>query len=83
MYTAKNYNKTTINQLGTCKVIIEHKNKRKRFQFSIVPGNGQALLGMLDTDALQIININIDSIDAAEVGNGEHYITQAPLRIPT
>ena len=29
-----------------------------------VPGNRQALFGMWDTDALNIININIDSIDA-------------------
>ena len=68
MYTSKTYNKTTITQLGTYKVIIEHKNNRKRCQFFVVPGNGQALLGMLDTDAVQIININIDSIDAENAG---------------
>ena len=32
----------------------------------VVPGNSQALLGMPDTAALKIININIDSIQAAE-----------------
>ena len=29
---------------------------------------------MLDTDALQIININIDSIDAEDAGNSEQNI---------
>ena len=51
--------------------MIEHKNNRKKCQFFAVPGNGQALLGMPDTDALQIININIDSIDAQDMENGE------------
>ena len=52
----KTYNKTTITQLGTCKVIIEPKCNRKKCQFFVVPGNGQALLGMPDIDAVQIIN---------------------------
>ena len=30
----------------------------------VVPGNSQALLGMQDTAALQLINVNIDSIQA-------------------
>ena len=30
----------------------------------VVPGNGQALLGMQDIAALKLININIDSIQA-------------------
>ena len=63
-----------LKQLGTCKVMIEHKNNKKRCQFFVVPGNGQALLGMPDTDALQINNINIDSIDAEDVRNSEWYI---------
>ena len=32
----------------------------------VVPGNGQVLLGMPDTAAIKIININIDSIQATE-----------------
>ena len=32
--------------------------------FFVVPGNGQALLGMPDTAALELINVNIDSIQA-------------------
>ena len=31
-------------------------------QFFIVPGNGQALLGMPDIDVLNIMNLNIKSI---------------------
>ena len=34
--------------------------------FFVVPRNGQVLLGMPDTAALKIININIDSIQAAK-----------------
>ena len=60
----KTYNKTTITQLGTCKVIIEHKKHQKTCQFFVVPGNGQALLELPDIDALKLINIYIDSIDA-------------------
>ena len=48
----KSYNKTTITQIGTCKVIIKHKNNRKRCQFFVALGNGQALLSMPDIDAL-------------------------------
>ena len=40
--------------------MIEHKNNRKKCQFFAVPANSQVLLGMSDTDTLQIININID-----------------------
>ena len=45
-------------------VVIKFKNVKKRCVFFVVPGNGQALLGMLDTAALKLININIDSIQA-------------------
>ena len=40
----------------------------------VVPGNGQALLGMPDTDRLQIFNINTVSIDAEDMEIGEWYI---------
>ena len=33
----------------------------------VVPGNGQVLLGMADTAALNILNLNIDSIQAEVV----------------
>ena len=56
-------NKTFITQLGTCTVIISYKNNRRKCEFFVVPGNGQALLGMQNTAALNIINVNIDSIE--------------------
>ena len=51
----KMYNKTTITQLGTCIVEIEYKNNKKKCRFFVVPGNGYVLLGMPDTDALNIM----------------------------
>ena len=54
--------------------MIEHENNRKRCQCFVDPGNGLALLGMPDTDDLQISNINIDSIDAEDAENSEWYI---------
>ena len=56
------YNKTNITQLGMCMVVIKFKNIKKRCIFFIVPGNGQALLGMPDTATLKVINANVDSI---------------------
>ena len=61
----KTYNKTVIAQLGTCMVIINYKDNKKRCEFFVVPRNGQALLGILDTAALNIINLIIDSIETA------------------
>ena len=46
-------------------VIIDYKDNKKRCEFFVVPRNGQALLGIPDTAALKIINVNIDSIEAA------------------
>ena len=43
-------------------VHIKCKNLKKRCIFFVVPGNGQALLGMPDMASLNIINLNIDSI---------------------
>ena len=37
--------------------------------FLVVPGNGQVLLGMPDTAVLNIINLNIDSIQAKIVSS--------------
>ena len=53
------YNGMHIMQLGTCAVLIKFKNLKN---FFVVLGNGQVLLGMPDTAALNIINLNIDSI---------------------
>ena len=62
----KMYNKTFITQLGTYMVIIVHKNNRRKCEFFVVLGNGKVLLGMLDTATLNIINVNIDSIEAED-----------------
>ena len=51
-------------QLGTCVVHTKFKNIKKRCIFFVVPGNGQALLGMPDMAAPNIINLNIDSIQS-------------------
>ena len=66
----KTFNKTNITQLGTCKVMIE----QKKCQFFAVPANGKALLGKPDIDALHIININIDCIEAEDMGISEWNI---------
>ena len=50
-----------------CAVVIKFKNIKKTCVFFVVPGNGQALLGMPDTAALKLININIDSIQVEVV----------------
>ena len=60
----KTYNGTHITQLGTCTVIIKFKNPKMHCLFFVVPGNSQALLGMPDTTALNILKLNIDSIQA-------------------
>ena len=44
-------------------VVIKFKNIKKRCVF-VVPGNGQVLLGMPDTGAVKLININVASIQA-------------------
>ena len=46
-------------------VIINYKHNEKKCEFFVVPGNGQVLLGMPNTAALNIINANIDSIETA------------------
>ena len=52
-------------------VIVEHKNNKEKCRFFVVPRNGQALLGMPDTDVLNIIKINIDSIGAEDAGDSK------------
>ena len=52
----KTYSGMQIKQLGTCTAIIRFKNFKKKCVFFVVPGNGQALLGLPDTVALNIIN---------------------------
>ena len=56
----KTYN--GMQKLGTCIVTIKFKNFKKQCVFFVIPGNGQVLLRMPDMAALNIINLNIDSI---------------------
>ena len=60
-------------------VLIKFKNVKKCV-FFIFPGNGQVLLGMPDTAALNIINLNIDSIQA-EVAECKTNIKQEMLTV--
>ena len=53
---------------------MSYKNNRRKCEFFVVPGNGQALLGMPDTAAPYIINLNIGSIEA-EGTQRENYNT--------
>ena len=62
----KTCNKMFIMQLRTYAVTVEYKNNRRKCEFFVVLGNGQALLGMPDTATLKIININIDSLEAED-----------------
>ena len=56
-----------------CTVIVEHKNNKKKCRFFVVAGNGQALLGMPDRDALNIIKININSISAEDARDSKWF----------
>ena len=49
-------------------VIIDYNNNKKKCEFFAVPRNGQVLLGMPDTAALNIINLNINSIEGVSTG---------------
>ena len=44
-------------QLGRCKIEIEHY-KQITCEFFVVPGNGQALLGISDIENLDVLSIN-------------------------
>ena len=57
-------NRTNITQLGMCTVLIKFKNIKKRCVFFVVQGHGSALIGIPDTAALKLINVNIDYIQA-------------------
>ena len=48
-------------------VRLEHNNVQKCNKFLVVPGKGQALLGMPYTDMLNIKNIDCNTID--KLGN--------------
>ena len=54
---------TTIEQFGKYIVNIPTQQQTKTCEFFVVPGNGQALLGMTDTETLVVLNINCNTID--------------------
>ena len=54
----RTYNKTTITQLGTCIVEVEHKNNKKKCTVFVVPSNGQASLCMPEIDMLNILKLD-------------------------
>ena len=58
----KTYSGMHIMQLGLCAVHIKLKTVKKRCIFFVGQENEQVLLGMPDTAAHNIINLNIDSI---------------------
>ena len=51
------YNWTTVSQVGTCKVKIEHNNKQKICTFFEVPGKRQAISGMPDIEILNKLTL--------------------------
>ena len=51
-------------QLGTYVVIIKFKNVKKNMCVFCSSENGQVLLGIPDMAALNIINLNIESVQA-------------------
>ena len=61
-FKLKTYNQTTITQLSTYRVKLEHNDKYKICNFFLVPGNGQALLGMPDIELLNILTICCSTI---------------------
>ena len=63
----KTYNQTTITQWGIGSVKSEHNNKHKMFNFFVVPGNEQALLGIPDVKIQNILTINCNTIGTEEV----------------
>ena len=65
--TIKNYIKLKMyNKTGMCTIIINYKDNKKKCEFLVGTRNGQELVGMPDTPALNIINVNIDSIEAED-----------------
>ena len=57
----------TITQLGRFEVKVENNNRVKLCTLFVVPGNGQALLGMPDTETLDILPINCNIKGTKEV----------------
>ena len=66
----KTHNHTTITQLGRCKIKIQNNNTHKACIFLVVPGDGEALLGMPYIELLNILNINCNTVGAEKAEKG-------------
>ena len=71
--TLRTYNSSTITHVGRCSVVIENINKCKKCIFFVVPGDGDALLGMPDIELLNILQINCDTTGTKEEERGMNY----------
>ena len=69
----------TITQLGISKVKIEHNNEQKMCKFFVVSENEHVLLGMPDTNMLNIINIKCTTIDPHETDRANNCSTNTAL----
>ena len=44
--------------IGVCRVTVMHKDKQNPCRFFVVPGGGQALLGIPDVETLELLGVN-------------------------
>ena len=58
----KNKEQDKHSTIGICIFTSKDKNAQKLCRFSVVPGNGPAILGMPDSDLLDILTINWNTI---------------------
>ena len=65
----KMYKQTTITQLGICRITLENINKCKLCNFSVVPGNRQALSCMPDIELLNILTVSCNTIGTEREDN--------------
>ena len=73
------YNRTTITQLGMCKVKLQDNNKHEICKFFVVPGNRQALLGIPGINTINIITINFNTIYTQESDRADKYSTNTAI----
>ena len=52
-----------MNSSGVFRVKIMHKYKPKLCGFSIVPGGGPSLLGILDVETLELLSVNCITVE--------------------
>ena len=69
----RTYDSTTITQLGRCSVVTENNNKCKKCIFFVVPGDGDALLGMPYIELLNILQSNCNTLGTKKGEKGMNY----------